>query len=83
MPWSFDDLRKKYPASTDAEIHQTVAYLNTPAASVRDIWDGENQVGDAELGTGPDGLTRPQRELNRFADENALPMPFKVRPTKS
>lgn len=83
MPWTFDDLRKKYPTRSDADIRLALEYLNTPPASVREIREGENQVGEAEVETGPDGLTKPQRELNRFAEENALPIPFPVRPRRS
>jgi hypothetical protein len=77
MAWTFESLRKKHPALSDADIGQAVEYLNQPPRSRHEIWDGENQVSGVEVATGPDGLTRPQRELNRFAEENALPIPFR------
>lgn len=76
----FEDVRRKYPKLTAAEAHRVVELLNKAPAGLRKIWNGEAQMPDVQQGVGPDGLTRPMRELNRFADENALPMPFPLKP---
>ena len=70
------DLRHKYPTLTEEQLRKVAAMLNKPAASVRDIWAGENQVNPSPQAIGPDGLTRPQRQMNEFAEKHGLPGPF-------
>jgi len=82
MVFTFEQLRKKYPTLSDEAIHEAVKLLNQSPAPVRDIWAGEDQVGDKPQVRGPDGLTTPQRELNAFAEENALPAPFPSGPER-
>jgi hypothetical protein len=79
MPYSADDIRTRYPHATEDEVKRVVKILNTPAATLRDIWAGEDQRGDTALEVDAHGLTEPMRELNRFAEENALPLPFSLR----
>lgn len=80
MIWLLEDVRRKYPKLTEAQANRAVELLNKAPAPLRQIWDGESQMPEVQQAVGPDGLTRPMRELNRFADENALPIPFPVKP---
>ena len=76
MSITFDYLKKKYPTFSDDAIRKAVALLNRKPASVREIWAGEDQRGARPQAIGDDGLTNRQREMNEFAEENALPLPF-------
>lgn len=79
MAWDFEHLRTKYPTLSDAALCQVVELLNRPRASVRHVWAGEDQRSDTPQEVGPDGLTKPQREMNAFAYEHSLPLPFPCR----
>jgi hypothetical protein len=76
VPFTFDDIRAKYPRLTDEEVRQTVALLNRKPKTFREICESENVMSDTVPEVGPDGLTKPMRECNRFAEEHALPIPF-------
>jgi hypothetical protein len=59
------------------ESAQSVAdNLNRPPKSVKAIMEAETVGGDNLPALGRDGLTEPMRQLNDFAEENALPRPF-------
>lgn len=76
MVWTFEGLRPKYPKLTDDEVREAVALLNAAPSSITRAWENESLIGDQPQAMGPDGMTVAMRELNRFAEENALPMPF-------
>lgn len=82
MAYTVHDLRLKYPTFSEEALADAVKLLNGKPAAVRDIWAGEDQVGDRPQAMGPDGLTAAQRDLNTFAEENALPTPFPVKRPK-
>ena len=79
MPATFDQVRAKYPSLTTDEVQEVVDLLNRKRMTIREIWDNENDVSEVEMTVGADGLTRPMRECNRFAEEHALPLPFPTR----
>jgi hypothetical protein len=74
--YTLDELRQAHPDRTESELRELLEILNRPAAPRGDRWAAENQVPETPLDIGSDGLTGPERELNEFADENALPRPF-------
>jgi hypothetical protein len=74
--WTRDELRARFPKLTEGQIEKLMALLKRKPATVREIWAGEDQRGDEPQAIGPDGLTEQMREINRFADENALGIPF-------
>jgi hypothetical protein len=79
MPWTFEEVRPRHPHLTDAQVRKIVELLNTPPQALLDIWESEAQVSGELQYAGPDGLTKPMREVNRYAEENALPIPFPPR----
>jgi hypothetical protein len=76
MTWTFEQLRAKYPRLTDAQVAEGVELLNATRQSITKAWENEQLMPDLPQAMGPDGLTVAMRELNRFAEENALPLPF-------
>lgn len=76
---TFEDLKRRYPGYTDEQIQQAVDLLNQPPASRERIWEGEDFGAGVDLPRGEDGLTAPQRDLNRFAADHGLPIPFASR----
>lgn len=77
--WSIEELRKLTPGATDEQLGRALERLNNRKGTLAKTWASENAIGSKEQGE-VDGLSAPERELNRWADENALPKPF---PTKS
>ncbi|HZZ92155.1 MAG TPA: hypothetical protein VFE23_06305 [Usitatibacter sp.] len=80
MPQTYtaEELRPRFPHLTEEEMQKLVALLNRPRATRRQIWAGEDQRGEP-LELDADGLTRPMREVNAFAEQNALGIPFPPR----
>jgi hypothetical protein len=74
-----DELRTRHQHLSEDELTELEARLARRPQPIEKIWESENDVTDPPQGVGPDGLTKPMRELNRFADENALPVPFPTR----
>jgi hypothetical protein len=74
--WTFEQLRAKYLRLTDDEVREAVALLNAPRQSIKRAWENESLMPDLPQAMGPDGLTEPMRELNRFAEAHTLPIPF-------
>lgn len=76
-----DEMRRRHPDLTEKDLDELEAlHASMVPQPIEKIWESENDVTDPPQGVGPDGLTKPMRELNRFADENALPIPFPPRP---
>ncbi|HZZ94279.1 MAG TPA: hypothetical protein VFE23_17090 [Usitatibacter sp.] len=76
--YTADEMRLRFPHLTETQVQRLVALLNRPKATIREIWAGEDQRGEP-LELDADGLTRPMREVNAFAEENALGIPFPPR----
>lgn len=76
---SLEDIRRRHPHLTEDQAKRVVKYLETAPAPVTRIWASEDQMGDTPASADAHGLTPAMRELNSYADENALPLPFPPR----
>jgi hypothetical protein len=70
------DIQARYPKLTAAQAKRVVELLERAPAAVTRIWAGEDQMTGKPAKADAHGLTPAMRELNDFADENALPIPF-------
>lgn len=74
--WTIEELRELTPEATDEQLAQALEMLKNRKGTLQKTWESENAIGAKPQPEGPDGLSVPERELNRWADENALPKPF-------
>lgn len=77
---TLEELRAKYPDESDEALRKALAIINAEPQPIEKIWASENVMPDVPLEAGPDGLTKPMRELNEFAEKHGMPIPFKSRP---
>ena len=74
-----EDVLATHPQLSRESAQLVADNLNRPPKSVRAIMEAETVGGDSLPALGRDGLTQPMRQLNDFAEENALPKPFATR----
>lgn len=77
-----DEMRRRHPHLTEEELDGLEELHARKPQLIEEIWESENDVRDPPQECDADGFTRPMRELNRFAEEHALPVPFPVKPRK-
>lgn len=76
---TFEDVQRRHPELSDDAVHRVVEMLNKRALPLRERMASESQVAPGPAAViGDDGLTDTMRNLNAWAEENALPQPFAV-----